>query len=103
MELPTAIATLGLPVWPVREDELRSAWRHFARSNHPDRCPGDGGAPARFDLGRRAYEALREEIHTQSPPARVHRSTWSRTVRGPEAAMASPHRFEPLSTRQWRA
>ena len=45
-------------------NELRSAWRHFARRNHPDRCPGDGTAPARFDLGRKAYEALRGDPET---------------------------------------
>lgn len=103
MELPVAITTLGLPIWPVREDELRSAWRHFARRNHPDRCPGDGDAPARFDIGRKAYEALREEIRTQTRPVAVHRSSWSRPIRGAEAAGAPPHRFEPFSTRQWRA
>ena len=39
-------------------DEIKSAWRRFARKTHPDLHPGDPDAARRFREGREAFEAL---------------------------------------------
>jgi hypothetical protein len=53
-----ALETLGLSAGGLDRPALDRAWRRFARTNHPDMCPGDPGACARFSRGREAYEAL---------------------------------------------
>ena len=53
-----ALETLGLSAGGLDQPALDRAWRRFARTNHPDMCPGDFGACARFTRGREAYEAL---------------------------------------------
>lgn len=50
---------LGLTDADLDRPALDRAWRRFARTHHPDMCPGDPGASARFSRGREAYEALR--------------------------------------------
>lgn len=53
-----ALEILGLPAGGCDRPALNRAWRRFARLNHPDMCPGDPDACARFTSGREAYEAL---------------------------------------------
>jgi hypothetical protein len=54
-----ALAVLGLSGAGLDGPALERAWRRFARAHHPDMCPDDPGACARFTRGREAYEALR--------------------------------------------
>lgn len=53
-----ALEVLGVSWDGLDRPALERAWRSFARANHPDMCPGDPGACARFTRGREAYEAL---------------------------------------------
>ena len=53
---------------PPDASELRQAWRRFALRNHPDRIPTDPSAGERFQLGRVAFEVLRERVETRSRP-----------------------------------
>jgi hypothetical protein len=58
---------LGLSGPPADDAALRRAWRRFALSHHPDHSPDDAAAPERFQLGRQAYEVLRERLATRRP------------------------------------
>ena len=53
-----ALEALGVSWAGLDRPTLERAWRRFARTNHPDMCPGDPGACARFTRGRAAYETL---------------------------------------------
>lgn len=53
-----ALEILGVSGAGLDRPTLERAWRRFARTNHPDMCPGDPGACARFTRGRAAYETL---------------------------------------------
>ena len=39
---------------------IKRAYLQLARDTHPDRCPGDEGANARFQAIGRAYATLRD-------------------------------------------
>lgn len=43
----------------VSFEEVRTAWRRLAKSNHPDIRPGDAEAAKRFQAIQAAYEVLR--------------------------------------------
>lgn len=93
MNVTTATQVLGLPPRAPDRDDLVSAWRRFARTHHPDRCPGDPGAARRFSAGREAYEALIARAPERRAPV----------LRGAAAARAVPYAPGPLSVREWRA
>jgi hypothetical protein len=101
MNVSIASQVLGLPTARPARDDLVSAWRQFARSHHPDRCPGDPGAAWRFATGREAFETLIEQAIATSPPAAHYGRTG--VVRGPSATRALPYEMRPLHTREWRA
>ena len=50
-------------------EEVRTAWRRLAKSNHPDVRPGDAEAAKRFQGIQAAYEVLRaaEERRSWKP------------------------------------
>lgn len=50
-------------------EDIRTAWRRLAKSNHPDVRPGDAEAAKRFQAIQAAYEVLRtaEERRTWKP------------------------------------
>jgi hypothetical protein len=102
MNVTTAASVLGLPSISVERDELVGAWRRFARSHHPDRCPGDAGAAWRFATGREAFETLIER-HAATPS--VAPVPYGRTgvVRAADADRALPYEMRPLHTREWLA
>jgi hypothetical protein len=50
-------AVLGIAV-QAGEAEVKAAWRHQAKANHPDLNPGDAGAAARMRTVNQAYEIL---------------------------------------------
>ena len=102
MNVTTASQVLGLPTPRPERDDLVSAWRRFARTHHPDRCPGDPGAAWRFATGREAFETLIDEaIATAPAPVRYHGRT--AVVRGAAATCALPYEMRPLNTREWLA
>ena len=106
MNTTTAATTLGLPLWPVRESELVTAWRSYARQHHPDRCPDDPTAAMRFHDGRRAYDRLRSELAAgggPSPTPRVWRAPRTRYVRREDAVSVTVHDFGAVGGREWRA
>ena len=92
VNVTTATQVLGLPPRTPDRDDLVSAWRRFARTHHPDRCPGDPGAAWRFD---RVIEPT-----PASPVAEYGRTG---VVRGRDAGRAIPYEMRPLHTREWRA
>lgn len=102
MNVTTAANVLGLSTGRVDRDELVGAWRRFARTHHPDRCPGDAGAAWRFATGREAFETLIERIVDRPSVAPV---SYGRTgvVRAGDAGRALPYEMRPLHTREWRA
>lgn len=102
MNVTTAASVLGLPAPSSDRDEVVGAWRRFARSHHPDRCPGDAGAAGRFAAGREAFETLIERVDRPSVTPVI---SYGRTgvVRGCEAARAVPYAMRPLSGREWLA
>jgi DnaJ-class molecular chaperone len=102
MNVTTAASVLGLPSASVRRDELVGAWRRFARSHHPDRCPGDAGAAWRFATGREAFEALIERT-AATPPAAPVAYGRAGVVRAADAGRARPYEMRPLPAREWRA
>lgn len=105
MNVTTATQVLGLPPRAPDRDDLVSAWRRFARTHHPDRCPGDPGAGWRFATGRQAYEVLIDRVADATPPAPVPAVLYGRTgvVRGADAGRAVPYQMRPLHGREWRA
>ena len=80
-----ALETLGLPATHLDRRALNRAWRCFARAHHPDMCPGDPGAAARFARGREAFEVLR-----------------ARTARGAVAPLSRRHGVVPASVARER-
>lgn len=102
MNATTATQVLGLRDPRPARDELVSAWRRFARTHHPDRCPGDRGAARRFSSGREAFETLLAGAG-EEPPAPVLTYRRAGVVRGEPARRALPYEMRPLATRQWRA
>ena len=102
-----ATQVLGLPATTPDRDDLVSAWRRYARTHHPDRCPGDPGAAWRFATGREAFETLIDRVIQAPPPAPAAApvAAYGRTgvVRGPDAGRAIPYEMRPLHTREWRA
>ncbi len=98
-DAPTAraLAVLGLSWGGLDRPALERAWRRFARVHHPDMCPGDPGACARFTRGREAYETLR------APAARARRPgrgvVPAPVARGRAVAFAPP----ALHPREWVA
>jgi hypothetical protein len=94
-----ALRTLGLREPAVDEASLQRAWRRFARTHHPDRCPGDPDAGARFARGREAYEALSRLCDSVADVTGQRR----RIIPAPSATGA--RRFEPpaLVGREWTA
>ncbi len=53
-----ALEVLGLES-DAGPDEVKATWRRLAKANHPDVCPGDAEAAARFQAVQLAYEVLR--------------------------------------------
>jgi hypothetical protein len=53
-------------------EDVRTAWRRLAKSNHPDVKPGDADAATRFQAIQAAYDVLRtaEERRQWRPPER---------------------------------
>lgn len=102
MNVTTAAGVLGLPAPTVERDELVGAWRSYARTHHPDRCPGDTGAAWRFATGREAFETLLSRAAETPLPSVV---SYGRTgvVRGADAGRALPYAMRPLATREWLA
>lgn len=102
MNATIAASVLGLRAPSVDRDELVGAWRTYARTHHPDRCPGDAGAAWRFATGREAFETLLDRV-VQTPAGPV--ASYGRTgvVRGADAGRALPYEMRPLHTREWRA
>jgi len=102
MNVTTAAQLLGLEQPTIGRDDLVSAWRRFARANHPDHCPGDAGAAWRFATGREAFQMLIERVDA---PVAQPVVSYGRTgvVRGPDAGRALPYAMRPLHTREWRA
>ena len=102
MNVTTAAQLLGLDRPIIGRDDLVTAWRRFARANHPDRCPGDAGAAWRFATGREAFQMLIDRVNTPASPRVV---SYGRTgvVRGPDAGRALPYAMRSLHTREWRA
>lgn len=100
MNVTTASQVLGLPAGSGRDD-LVSAWRRFARSHHPDRCPGDPGAAWRFATGREAFQTLLASAGAALPRPVAYGRTG--IVRGADAGRALPYEMRPLHTREWRA
>ena len=45
---------------------ITSAYRRLAKSNHPDHCPGDEQAAARFNDVRKAYEVLSDPVRREA-------------------------------------
>lgn len=83
MEIRRAATVLQIPPDRLEHDRVVAAWRRFARTNHPDVCPGDPTAADRFHAGRTAYEALIAAVPATRP--------------APRPAGGSPH------TREWWA
>ncbi len=102
MNVTTAAGVLGLGTGFVERDELVGAWRTYARTHHPDRCPGDAGAAWRFATGREAFETLLGRL-TEAPVAPVVSYGRTGVVRGSDAGRALPYELRPLHTREWRA
>jgi DnaJ-class molecular chaperone len=102
MNVTTAANVLGLPAGRVDRDELVGAWRRFARTHHPDRCPGDAGAAWRFATGREAFETLIDGV-VQRPAAAPVSYGSTGVVRGADARRATPYAMRPLHTREWFA
>lgn len=102
MNVTTAASVLGLPAPSAHRDEVVGAWRRFARTHHPDRCPGDAGAAGRFAAGREAFETL---IGRAEDPPVAPVVSYGRTgvVRGAAATRAMPYAMRPLSGREWLA
>ena len=94
-----ALRTLGLREPTADQASLQRAWRRFARAHHPDRCPGDPDAGARFARGREAYEALSALCDPVAGVAGPRR----RIIPAPSATGA--RLFEPpdLVGREWTA
>lgn len=102
MNVTTASQVLGLSTHRPARDDLVSAWRQFARSHHPDRCPGDPGAAWRFATGREAFEVLIDRA-ISAPSAPVLRHEETGILRGVAAGRALPYEMRPLHTREWHA
>ncbi|MCB0874098.1 MAG: DnaJ domain-containing protein [Thermoleophilia bacterium] len=102
MDVRDAAAVLGVDPRHLAGGELSSAWRRFARANHPDRTPGDPMATTRFVRGRDAYETLAARLRVEdpipSPPMRR-----PRVIPAARAAEATPYAFECFPHREWRA
>lgn len=97
-----ALETLGLPAAHLDRQALNRAWRRFARAHHPDMCPGDPGAAARFARGREAYETLRAALaryEAVAPLSRRHGVVPASAARGRTLAYAPP----ALHPREWVA
>lgn len=69
----------------ARPEELRKAWRSFARRHHPDR----GGDPVWFRAGAEAYRTLIKApragevvFHRKARGLRAVLGRWLRTARG---------------------
>ncbi len=112
MNVTSARTILGIRHEHPSTDEVRVAWRRFARENHPDVRPGDPAAATRFVVGRDAYDTL----NGQAPAAPVRRfarephdagtyrpAAGGRIVKGPEAAAAHPYAFGHVTLREWQA
>lgn len=104
-------------------DELRGAWRRFARENHPDRRPGDPEAARRFAVGHDAYETLGacpaarparpgrrpDPAPAPPPPARPPEPPrpagppLRHVLRGPLMGAVQPYTFPAVDGREWRA
>ncbi len=102
MNVTTAAGVLGLRHPSVARDELVGAWRSYARTHHPDRCPGDAGAAWRFATGREAFQTRPTRV-ADAPAAPVAAYGRTGVVRGPDAGRALPYEMRPLHTREWRA
>jgi len=103
VNVTTATQVLGLPPRTPDRDDLVSAWRRFARTHHPDRCPGDPGAAWRFVTGREAFETLIDRVIEPAPAPPVAEYGRTGVVRGRDAGRAIPYEMRPLHTREWRA
>ena len=103
VNVTTATQVLGLPSAAPHRDDLVSAWRRYARTHHPDRCPGDPGAAWRFATGREAFEILIDRIVEPAPLPPVAEFGRTGVVRGRDAGRAIPYEMRPLHTREWRA
>lgn len=113
MNVTSARHVLGISHERPSTEELRGAWRRFAREHHPDVRPGDPAAAARFAVGRDAYESLAAPAtvggaRRAAPPvadAGVYRPDprGGRILRGVEAAAARPYAFGNVTLREWQA
>ena len=65
MRLDAARRVFGLPPnqkTDIDEDELKTLYRKEAIKCHPDKCPGDENATARFQSLSEAYQILTGQI-----------------------------------------
>lgn len=103
VNVTTATQVLGLRSATPDRDDLVGAWRRYARTHHPDRCPGDPGAGWRFATGREAFETLIERVVEPAPVPPVMEFGRTGVVRARDAGRAIPYEMRPLHTREWRA
>ena len=114
MNVTSARQILGIQAPDPSLDEVRGAWRRFARANHPDVRPGDPTAPTRFQAGRDAYESLAGTTRRPSvqrvattidiDPGLYRPDTrYGRVLRGAEASAAHPYAFSHVTLREWHA
>lgn len=71
--------------------EIKAAYRRIVRQNHPDLCPGDSMARARFMAASRAYEALLDgsfSAGSDQPEATVYAQPAPQPAEGDEDILA---------------
>lgn len=82
---PTPYAVFGVaPTAPL--DEIKRAWRRLARDNHPDRCPDDPDADARFKQASAAWDLLSDPARRAAYDAQIRASTCMLCGRQPVTA-----------------
>lgn len=102
MDVRDAAVLLGVDPRHLGDGELSSAWRRFARANHPDGSPGDPRATRRFVRGRDAYETLAARLRSQRSASTAVVPA-PRVIPAAQAEGAVPYRFESFPSREWRA
>lgn len=78
------------------EAELARAFRRAARRHHPDTCPGDPDAAARFVALRKAYEEALREVRERAAAREQRGRAAARTGESWRAGVRSVHKAAPL-------